>query len=52
VAVASTANRSVIARQKAAADALHVPYHAINVTGLMPDHVHLTAEGGGFHQSL
>jgi lysophospholipase L1-like esterase len=46
-AVSNTANQHVVAVQREVATSLGVPFHEIEVTGLMPDRVHFNADGYG-----
>jgi hypothetical protein len=45
IAVSNTADEGVLAQQRAATAAMHVPFYEIKVTGLMADHIHYTHEG-------
>jgi len=45
VAVSNTSNPNVIASERKAAELVGVPFHQIEVTGLMSDNLHFNADG-------
>jgi lysophospholipase L1-like esterase len=47
VAISNTPDESVLAQQRAATTAAHVPFSEVRVTGLMSDRIHFTREGYG-----